>query len=225
MALRLRFDPHPRDPNRGRSDVDRPFDLNLPLLGRYNASNAAAAMTAALVLGVDRPTVVRGLEGLAGVPGRLESVEAGQGFLVLVDYAHTPDALARALAAVREHSAGRLLLVFGCGGDRDRGKRPLMGAAAAEGADRAWITSDNPRGEDPAAIAHDIVAGAPAAGLSVMLDRREAIAAALAEARPGDAVLIAGKGHETTQTIGDRVLPFDDRAVARELLARAGRKG
>ncbi|HEV2105289.1 MAG TPA: cyanophycin synthetase, partial [Candidatus Eisenbacteria bacterium] len=129
------------------------------------------------------------------------------------------DALARALAACRDHARGRVLRVCGCGGDRDRGKRPLMGAAAAHGADAAWVTNDNPRGEDPAAIAAAIVAGAPAAGFTLELDRRRAIAAALAAARAGDVVLVAGKGHETTQTIGDRVLPFDDRAVARELLA------
>jgi len=165
----------------------------------------------------------RGLETLPGVPGRLERVEAGQPFEVLVDYAHTPDALSRALAAVREHFAGRVLLVFGCGGERDRAKRPLMGRVAAELADRAWVTNDNPRGEDPAAIVSGIVAGAPSAALAIELDRREAIGLALAAARPGDAVLIAGKGHETTQTVGERVLPFDDREVARSwLLARRG---
>jgi UDP-N-acetylmuramoyl-L-alanyl-D-glutamate--2,6-diaminopimelate ligase len=166
----------------------------------------------------------RGLESMAGVPGRLERVGAGQPFDVVVDYAHTPDALERALAAVREHFAGRVLLVFGCGGDRDRAKRPRMGAVAAEHADRAWVTSDNPRSEDPSAIAQDIVAGAPHGRLALELDRRTAIAAALGAAGAGDVVLIAGKGHETTQTIGDRVLPFDDRAVARELLTAGGRR-
>ena len=158
------------------------------------------------------------------MPGRLERVSAGQPFDVIVDYAHTPDALARALSAVREHAPGRVLLVFGCGGDRDRGKRPLMGRAAAERADHAWVTNDNPRGEGPGAIAREIVAGAPGSALEVVLDRRAAIAAALECARPGDAVLIAGKGHETTQTVGDHVLPFDDREVARTLLARRGAK-
>jgi UDP-N-acetylmuramoyl-L-alanyl-D-glutamate--2,6-diaminopimelate ligase len=114
---------------------------------------------------------------------------------------------------------GRVLTVFGCGGDRDRGKRPLMGRAAAAGSDLAWVTSDNPRSEDPAAIAAEVAAGAPAGALRIELDRRAAIAAALAEARPGDAVLIAGKGHETTQTFADRTVPFDDREVARTLLA------
>ncbi len=192
--------------------------LKLPMLGRFNAWNAAAAYAAARALGVPAETCVRGLERAPGVPGRLERIEAGQAFGVAVDYAHTPDALERALAACREHTAGRVLVVFGCGGDRDRGKRPLMGAAAARAADRAWVTNDNPRSEDPAAIAAEIVAGAPAGRLSVLLDRRAAIAAALAEARPEDLVLVAGKGHETTQTIGAQVLPFDDRVVTRALL-------
>jgi len=140
---------------------------------------------------------------------------------VVVDYAHTPDALERALAAVREHVSGRVLLVFGCGGDRDRAKRPVMGRVAASSADQVWITNDNPRGEDPAAIARDIQAGMGQVVRRVELDRRLAIGQALDAAGPNDVVLIAGKGHETTQTIRDRVLPFDDRAVAAELL-RAG---
>jgi UDP-N-acetylmuramoyl-L-alanyl-D-glutamate--2,6-diaminopimelate ligase len=190
----------------------------LSLLGRYNAWNAAAAYAAARALGIERPLAERGLQRVAAIPGRLERLAAGSPFEVVVDYAHTPDALARALEACREHTAGRVLLVFGCGGDRDRGKRPLMGRIASEQSDAAWITSDNPRGEDPAAIAAEVAAGSTRA-LPVVLDRREAIAAALAAARPGDLVLIAGKGHETTQTIGARVLPFDDRAVAAELLS------
>ena len=201
---------------RGRWEGEIP--LHLPLIGRHNAANAAAAFTAAMALRIPGETIVRGLETMPAVPGRLERVDEGQPFLVVVDYAHTPDALERALDACREHGRGRVLLVFGCGGDRDRAKRPLMGRAAARGSDRAWVTNDNPRGEDPAAIAAEIVAGAPAAGLAIELDRRAAIAAAIAAAREGDVVLIAGKGHETTQTVGDRVLPFDDRAVARETL-------
>ncbi len=207
-GLRLRFD-WP-----GEADVT----FTLPMLGRFNAHNAAGAFGAALLLGVDPGDAVRALEAFAGVPGRLESVHAGQPFAVVVDYAHTPDALERALAACREHARGRVLCVFGCGGDRDRGKRPQMGAIAARAADRAWVTNDNPRSEDPAAIAAEIVAGAPDAGLATILDRREAIAAAVREAREGDVVLIAGKGHETTQTIGADVHPFDDRLVAREAL-------
>ncbi len=216
LELRLRATP---DDGAGERAV------TLPMLGRFNAWNAAAAYVAARALGVPAETCVRGLERAPGVPGRLERIEAGQPFGVAVDYAHTPDALERALAACREHTAGRVLVVFGCGGDRDRGKRPLMGAAAARAADRAWVTNDNPRGEDPAAIAAEIVAGAPSGQLTVLLDRRAAIAAALAEARPGDLVLVAGKGHETTQTVGAQVLPFDDRVVTRELLqAGAGRQ-
>ena len=190
----------------------------LPLLGRYNAWNAAAAFEAARALGLDPEIAARGLERVAGVPGRLERVDRGQSFEVVVDYAHTPDALEQALTAAREHAPGALLLVFGCGGDRDRAKRPAMGRVAAARADRVWVTSDNPRGEDPAAIVSEIESGMGDARREVMLDRRDAIAAALAAARPGDLVLIAGKGHETTQTIGERVLPFDDREVAAALL-------
>ena len=193
--------------------------FTLPLLGRYNAWNAAGAWGAARALGIAPDVVSRGLAACTGVPGRLERIDGAAGFTVAVDYAHTPDALERALAACREHARGRLLLVFGCGGDRDRGKRPLMGAIAARSADHAWVTNDNPRSEAPQAIADQIVAGAPAGALTVILERRAAIAAALAAARRGDVVLIAGKGHEETQTIGTQVLPFDDRAVAREWLA------
>jgi UDP-N-acetylmuramoyl-L-alanyl-D-glutamate--2,6-diaminopimelate ligase len=203
----------------GANLTERP--CTLPMLGRYNAWNAAAALAAARALGVDGGSAVRALERFAGVPGRLERVQAGQPFAVAVDYAHTPDALERALAACREHADGRVLLVFGCGGDRDRGKRPLMGAVAARAADHAWVTNDNPRSEDPATIAGAILDGVPEprrVHFDTVLDRRAAIAAALAEARPGDLVLVAGKGHETTQTIAGVVMPFDDRVVARELL-------
>ncbi len=194
------------------------YRFSLPLLGRYNAWNAAGAFAAARALGVDAAVAVRGLQHSAGVPGRLERVEAGQPFTVVVDYAHTPDALERALAACREHTRARVLCVFGCGGDRDRGKRPHMGRLASIGADQAWVTNDNPRSEDPAAIAAEIVAGDPTGSLAVILDRRDAIAAAIRAARAGDVVLIAGKGHETTQTLGGQVVAFDDREVARALL-------
>jgi UDP-N-acetylmuramoyl-L-alanyl-D-glutamate--2,6-diaminopimelate ligase len=195
--------------------------IALPMLGRFNAWNATAAFATAGALGLASDVAQRGLETFAGVPGRLERVDGGRAFAVVVDYAHTPDALERALAACREHARGRVLCVFGCGGDRDRGKRPLMGALAARLADRAWVTNDNPRSEDPAAIAREIVAGAPSAGLVPILDRREAIGAALSAARDGDVVLIDGKGHEMTQTIGAEVLPFDDREVARAALGAA----
>jgi UDP-N-acetylmuramoyl-L-alanyl-D-glutamate--2,6-diaminopimelate ligase len=201
-------------------------ELRLPLLGCYNAWNAAAAFAAARALGIAPERARAGLAAVPGVPGRLEPVTAGQSFAVVVDYAHTPDALERALGALREHARGRLLVVFGCGGDRDRGKRPVMGRVARAGADEVWITNDNPRSESPDAIAAEILAGAGGAGALVHLelDRRAAIAAALTAARPGDAVLIAGKGHETTQVVGEQVLPFDDREVARGLL-RAGVRG
>ncbi len=210
----------PRDlrPTGWRGDGGGEISFRLPLLGRYNAANAAAAFSTAVALGIPTDVIVRGLESMPAVPGRLERVEAGQPFLVLVDYAHTPDALACALAAAHEHATGRVMLVFGCGGDRDRAKRPLMGQVAAAGSDLSWVTSDNPRREDPAAIAADVLAGAPGRGLLLELDRRAAIRAALSAARTGDVVVIAGKGHETTQTIGDQVLPFDDREVAREAL-------
>jgi UDP-N-acetylmuramoyl-L-alanyl-D-glutamate--2,6-diaminopimelate ligase len=200
-------------------------EVRLPLLGRYNAWNAAGAFAAALALGVAPARAAAGLAAVGGVPGRLERIATARPFEVVVDYAHTPDALERSLAAMREHARGRVLLVFGCGGERDRAKRAVMGRAARAGADEVWVTSDNPRGEDPAAIADEILAGAGGAGgpVHLELDRHAAIARALAAACPGDAVLIAGKGHETTQTLGDRVLPFDDREVARGLLREGGR--
>jgi UDP-N-acetylmuramoyl-L-alanyl-D-glutamate--2,6-diaminopimelate ligase len=157
------------------------------------------------------------------VPGRFEQVRAGQPFLVVVDYAHTPDALERVLTTARKITSGRLGVVFGCGGDRDRTKRPIMGEIAARLADRAWITSDNPRSEPPQSIIDDVVAGvrrvwAAPDRYAMVADRRAAICAALSWARSGDAIVIAGKGHETYQIVGPDVLPFDDRAVARQVL-------
>ena len=156
--------------------------------------------------------------------GRFERVEAGQAFLVVVDYAHTPDALERVLTTARRLTRGRLGVVFGCGGDRDRGKRPIMGGIAARLADRVWVTSDNPRSEDPRAIVDEVVAGARSVWpdlerCAMIPDRRAAIIASLDWARPGDLLLIAGKGHETYQIIGRDVFPFDDRAVVRQILA------
>ncbi len=200
--------------------------VHLPLGGRFNVVNALAAATAAARLGVPDDVIVEGLGSVAPVPGRFEPVRAGQPFTVLVDYAHTPDGLAAVLEAAREVAAGgRVLVVFGCGGDRDRTKRPVMGAIAARLADVVVVTSDNPRSEDPAAIIEDVRRGIPperAAFVAVEPDRRSAIALALGQARPGDVVVVAGKGHETTQTIGDWVMPFDDRVVVREVL-EAGR--
>jgi UDP-N-acetylmuramoyl-L-alanyl-D-glutamate--2,6-diaminopimelate ligase len=194
-------------------------DVRLRLGGRFNVSNALCAATAADLLDVPAPTVAAGLSSLASVPGRFEFVDAGQPFTVVVDYAHTPDGLAAALAAARELGE-RVIVVFGCGGDRDRGKRPLMGAVAAHKADLAVLTSDNPRSEDPLTIIEEVRAGAPGArNLLVEPDRAAAIALAIGEARAGDVVLIAGKGHETGQVMGDETRPFDDRDAAREALS------
>lgn len=201
----------------------RSVAMRTALAGHFNVVNALCAVAAADVLGVDPETAVEGIARLPGVPGRMERVEAGQEFTVLVDYAHTPDSLDNVLRAARDLAAGggRVLVVVGCGGDRDRAKRPLMGRAAAGGADVAVLTSDNPRSEDPAAILEAMAAGArevPGAHHVIEPSRRDAIALALGEARRGDVVVIAGKGHETYQQLADRVVDFDDRAVARQLL-------
>ena len=202
-------------------ELGPPIDIHLRLIGRHNVMNALGAATAALALGLPASAVATGLESLPAVPGRLEPVCCGQDFRVLVDYAHTPDALEKVLDLLRPLTLGALRVVFGCGGDRDRTKRPVMGRAVAARADALYVTSDNPRSEDPEAILDEVLAGIPLErrGATVReVDRREAIRRACAESRPGDVLLIAGKGHETTQTIGARVLPFDDRAVAREVL-------
>jgi UDP-N-acetylmuramoyl-L-alanyl-D-glutamate--2,6-diaminopimelate ligase len=195
--------------------------LRVPLGGEFNVANALAALTAAAELGVDVRTALEGLASAPPVPGRFETVDAGQPFRLVVDFAHTPDGIEQVLRAARGVAGdGRVIVVFGAGGDKDREKRPMMGEAAARLADIVVVTSDNPRSEDPQSIADAVVAGTAGGGASVRveLDRRAAISSAVAEARPGDVVVVAGKGHETTQTIGDRVLPFDDRAVAREVL-------
>ncbi|HEV2439809.1 MAG TPA: UDP-N-acetylmuramoyl-L-alanyl-D-glutamate--2,6-diaminopimelate ligase [bacterium] len=191
----------------------------LPLPGRFNVSNALAAFAVGLSGGVPADTVRRVLEATSGVPGRFEPVDEGQPFAVIVDYAHTPDSLEQVLRLAAEISSGRRIVVFGCGGDRDRTKRPIMGRIGTQLADYAIFTSDNPRGEDPEAILREIEAGVPGArNFSSEADRRLAIEEAIALARPGDVVVIAGKGHETYQIVGDQVIDFDDRAVARELL-------
>ncbi len=197
-------------------------DFTLALPGRFNVQNALAAVCVAREFGIDDATSVDALEGFERVPGRMEWFES-RGVRAVVDYAHTPDALEQLLRAGREIASGRVVAVFGCGGDRDRAKRPLMGRIATELADRAIVTSDNPRGEDPAAIAREIVAGArPSAEIVVEPDRRTAIRRAIGEARPGDVVLIAGKGHEAYQIVGQRSGRFDDREEARAaLVARA----
>lgn len=208
----------------GSRFVWRGTPVTLRLGGAFSVSNALAAATTASLLGIDEATIAVGL-ATAHVPGRFEPVDAGQPFTVVVDYAHTPDALERVLQAARgiTGSGGRVLCVFGCGGDRDRGKRPLMGRIATDRSDVAVLTSDNPRTEDPMAIIAEVEAGVvTTGGLRVEADRRTAIGMALAEARPGDVVVIAGKGHEQGQTVGDTVLPFDDRSVAAEALAALG---
>ncbi|HVF15077.1 MAG TPA: UDP-N-acetylmuramoyl-L-alanyl-D-glutamate--2,6-diaminopimelate ligase [Acidimicrobiales bacterium] len=194
--------------------------------GTFNVANALAAATAARELDVPAAAVADGLSSAGAVPGRLESVDRGQPFRVLVDYAHTPAGLEACLRAARHmvgRPAGRVLVVFGCGGDRDHAKRPLMGGIVSRLADMAVLTSDNPRSEDPAAIAGAVLSGVDHQGVVVVeADRRAAIALALSSARPGDVVVLAGKGHETTQVTGDRVVAFDDRVVAAEELARIG---
>jgi UDP-N-acetylmuramoyl-L-alanyl-D-glutamate--2,6-diaminopimelate ligase len=190
-------------------------DLKLP--GRFNVENALAALAAARLLGIDEEDAVTGLESVRTVPGRFEEVDEGQPFRVIVDYSHKPDALATVLATARELTAGKLLCVFGCGGDRDREKRPVMGRIAAELADVAIVTSDNPRSEDPLAIIAKVVAGG-GDRLDVEPDRRAAIERAIGLAKSGDVIVIAGKGHEQGQEFADRKLPFDDREVARETL-------
>lgn len=196
--------------------------LTAHLLGKHNLMNILAAAGACHFLGADLSAVTRGIESLEGVPGRFEKVDEGQDFGVIVDYAHTEDALKNLLTTARELKPRRLIVLFGCGGDRDKGKRPLMGEAAAELGDCVILTSDNPRSEDPEAILGEIEVGVKRASVRVpylrISDRREAIARAISEGSAGDLVVIAGKGHETEQIIGSRRFPFDDRQVARDFL-------
>ena len=197
--------------------------VRLRLCGLFNVYNALAAFTTALALGVEPSTALEGLQQAPPVRGRFETVDAGQAFRVLVDYAHTPDGLENILHAARAITPGRVLVVFGCGGDRDNRKRPIMGELATRLADRAFVTSDNPRSEPPAQILEQVAAGAArgSAPFVVIEDRRSAIAAAIAEATPGDTVVIAGKGHETYQILADRTIDFDDVAEARLALEAA----
>lgn len=196
---------------------DEEVELAMPLPGPFNVENALAAIAAARTLGVPWEAIRKGLARAPRVPGRFEPVDEGQDFAVLVDYAHTPDSLENVLKAAREVTSNRLHVVFGAGGDRDRGKRPLMGEVAARLADRVIVTSDNPRSEDPEAIIEEILRGA--GNLPHDADRRAAIAAAIRAAQPGDVVVIAGKGHEQGQEFEDgRKEPFDDVTVAREAL-------
>jgi UDP-N-acetylmuramoyl-L-alanyl-D-glutamate--2,6-diaminopimelate ligase len=196
--------------------------LRMALGGRFNVMNSLAAATTLAVIGYSPGEIARGFAAVRPVRGRFEPVLAGQDFAVIVDYAHTPDALAEVLAAARAVAGDRrVIVVFGCGGDRDHEKRPYMGFTAATLADRTVVTSDNPRSEDPLAIINDVIGGVPddyRGRIAVEPDRRDAIALALRTAASGDVVVIAGKGHETTQTSHSTVVPFDDRAVAQELL-------
>jgi len=206
----------------GESEID----VRTPLVGRHNVSNYLAAVAAAWSLGLEAVTAAEGASTVRGVRGRLERVESAGDLHVFVDYAHTEDALRQVLGFLRTVGALPLTCVFGCGGDRDRTKRPRMGAVAADLADRVVVTSDNPRTEDPAAILREIEAGIPASVLERVVtvpDRREAIRRAVLEAPAGSTVLVAGKGHEDYQILGTTKVPFDDVAEAREALALRAR--
>lgn len=190
----------------------------MPLLGEFQAMNALAALGLAISTGVPAAEGIAVLPELSAVPGRMQFVAKGEGGGgIVVDYAHTPDALATVLMALRRHAPGRLIALFGAGGDRDPGKRPEMGFIATNTADRVYVTDDNPRSEDPGTIRRAILAAAP--GAIEIADRRRAIATAIGELGPGDLLVIAGKGHETGQIVGTEIFPFDDAAVAREIAA------
>ncbi len=197
--------------------------IDTPLTGRVNVYNVLAASAAAVSRGLTLDQAAQGAASLSSIPGRFQSIACGQDFAVIVDYAHTDDALKNVLAAARDFvrpRGGRVITLFGCGGDRDRAKRPLMGRAAGLASDLVVLTSDNPRNEQPEAILKDVLPGLREVRAEVLIepDRGRAIRLAIAEARPGDLVLLAGKGHEKTQVLRDRVVPFDDAAIAREIL-------
>ncbi|MCX8053897.1 MAG: UDP-N-acetylmuramoyl-L-alanyl-D-glutamate--2,6-diaminopimelate ligase, partial [Armatimonadetes bacterium] len=203
--------------------------IEMPIGGFFNVYNALAAATVGVAFGLDTETIAAGLRAVKGVPGRFEFVDCGQDFGVVVDYAHTPDELENVLKAARQIVSGRLTVVFGCGGDRDRGKRPIMGRIAADLADQVIVTSDNPRSEKPEDIIGEILAGIPdekRGRVEVIVDRKDAIEFAISRAATGDLVLIAGKGHETYQIFADRTIHFDDREVARDALTQGlGKQG
>ena len=201
-------------------------EIESPLIGRINVANILAASGAAISYGLDVAAIAKGVAACRAVPGRFERVDAGQPFLVVVDYAHTDDALRNVIKIARELAAGRVITLFGCGGDRDRSKRPLMGMAAAELSDFVVLTSDNPRSEDPIAIMNDALVGLRRFDTphAIEPDRSRAIRIALEQAKPGDVVLLAGKGHETYQILKDRQVHFDDREAAREALKAFGYK-
>ncbi len=201
------------------ANAGREYQVRLPLVGGFQVENALVAAGIALATGEDPPAVFEALAGLEGAKGRLELLGDRRGAPVFVDYAHKPDALEKALEALRPYTKRRLVVVIGAGGDRDQGKRPIMGAIAVEKADRVIVTDDNPRSEDPASIRAAILAAAP--GALEIGDRRSAIVRAVADLEPGDVLLIAGKGHETGQIVGNKVLPFSDQETAREAIAAA----
>jgi UDP-N-acetylmuramoyl-L-alanyl-D-glutamate--2,6-diaminopimelate ligase len=201
----------------GTHFVWRGHAVTTPLIGDYNVDNVLVAMSIVSALGADDAAIAAAMTHVSPVPGRFEVVSS-DGPVVIVDYAHTPDGLERLLRAIRQLHTGRIITVVGCGGDRDRAKRPVMGRVGADLSDVCIVTSDNPRHEDPEQIIDEIVAELSPDRYVRVVDRRAAIAQAIGVAQPSDVVLIAGKGHEVTQTIGDLVLPFDDRAVAREML-------
>ena len=203
------------------------IEVESALLGRANLMNVLAATATAVGVGIPVDKIQLGLRRLTAVPGRFEKVDEGQPFLVVVDYAHTDDALRNVLEAARELAGNRLIVVFGCGGERDRTKRPLMGEVAGRLCDLAILTSDNPRGEDPILIMNDVLVGLQRTGMPYIaeVDRETAIRKALSEAREGDVVVLAGKGHETYQVLKDKTIPFDDRQIARRILHEMGFRG
>jgi len=193
-----------------------------PVPGKFSVYNALAAFTWGITAGYKPDAVLTALQNIKGIPGRFQSIRRGQPFLVIVDYAHTPDGLENVLATAKEITSGRLITVFGCGGDRDRTKRPLMGKVAGNWSDYVVVTSDNPRTEDPQKIIEDIIPGLENANYKIMPDRREAIVHACSIATAGDTVLIAGKGHEDYQIIGKEKIHFDDREEVKKALRRMG---
>jgi UDP-N-acetylmuramoyl-L-alanyl-D-glutamate--2,6-diaminopimelate ligase len=199
-------------------------EVRSPLLGRANLANILAATATAVGFGIPSETIAQGIRALRAVPGRFERVDEGQPFFVVVDYAHTDDALINVLRTARELTRKRLIVVFGCGGERDRTKRPLMGEAASSLSDFAVLTSDNPRGEDPLRIMSDVLVGMQKTGKKYLaeVNREVAVRKALEEAREGDVVVLAGKGHETYQVLRQGPIPFDDREVARRILQEMG---
>lgn len=205
----------------GQDMVETSIQVTTPLVGAFNVYNTLTALGIGLGLGLEIEAMVRSIARFGGVPGRMESIDAGQDFSVLVDYAHTPDSVRNVLRAARGFAAGRVIAVIGCGGDRDKGKRPLMGHEAEMAADLVIVTSDNPRSEDPLAIIRDIMSGVESPEkVVVQPDRQQAIRVAVSEAQRGDVVLILGKGHESGQQFATKTVPFDDRQVAREALQK-----